>query len=112
MTLESLCLPKGGVLVAIASSLIAIGIDIHFSQNAFAQKTEKINIHITGDTTLPTTIHSSNNRDFVIEGGTQAGSHLFHSFDRFSVPRRGSVHFNTPLDIDIIFSILRDGAFP
>lgn len=40
----------------------------------------------------------------VIEGGTQAGSNLFHSFEEFSVPTGSTAYFNNALDIQSIIS--------
>jgi filamentous hemagglutinin family protein len=60
---------------------------------------------ITPDGTLP------NNSSFkledntrIIEGGTRAGTNLFHSFSEFSVPNRSTAFFNNPLDIQNILT--------
>jgi filamentous hemagglutinin family protein len=61
---------------------------------------------ITSDTTLPTNsaVTSPDSLNFTINGGTQAGSNLFHSFSEFSVPTNGSANFNNAVNIQNIFS--------
>lgn len=41
----------------------------------------------------------------IIEGGTQAGGNLFHSFREFSVPTNGAALFNNRVDIQNIISL-------
>ncbi|MFB2970214.1 filamentous hemagglutinin N-terminal domain-containing protein [Aerosakkonema sp. BLCC-F183] len=60
---------------------------------------------IVPDNTLPvnSTVTFSNN-SFTIEGGTELGSNLFHSFEQFSIPTNGTAYFNNTLTIQNIFS--------
>ena len=63
------------------------------------------NAQVLPDSTLSTTVTSTDNLNFVIEGGdrpsrgSRSGPNLFHSFDTFSVPDGGSARFNNPPDI-------------
>lgn len=61
---------------------------------------------IAPDRSLNTTVNSTDGRNFTITNGTAASSNLFHSFQEFSIPTRGSATFdliNTP-NIRTIFN--------
>jgi filamentous hemagglutinin family protein len=77
---------------------VAIGGAIAFSANcAIAQ--------ITPDATLPSNSRVTTQDNIrIIEGGTKAGSNLFHSFEQFSVPAGTTASFNNALDIQNIIS--------
>lgn len=60
---------------------------------------------ITPDATLPNNSSIRRQNDIrVIEGGTQAGNNLFHSFKEFSVPNGTSVYFNNDFIIQNIIT--------
>ncbi|MEH2106127.1 two-partner secretion domain-containing protein [Nostoc sp.] len=60
---------------------------------------------ITSDTTLPINSNIQKVGDTIkIEGGTTAGSNLFHSFSEFSVPTGSTADFNNSLNIQNIIS--------
>ncbi|MDM9381525.1 filamentous hemagglutinin N-terminal domain-containing protein [Chlorogloeopsis sp. ULAP01] len=77
---------------------VAIGSAIAFSANSAIGQ-------ITQDATLPNNSRIITNDNIrIIEGGTQAGSNLFHSFEQFSVPTGSTAYFNNALDIQNIIS--------
>lgn len=59
---------------------------------------------IISDGTVSTEVNTSDNRNYAINGGTQAGGNLFHSFRDFSVPDKGSVVFNNAASVKNIIS--------
>jgi filamentous hemagglutinin family protein len=83
---------------------ITIGSGIIFHQNStFAQ--------ITPDTTLPSNsqVRLQNNIRF-IEGGTQIGNNLFHSFQEFLVPTNSTAYLNNATDIQNIITRVTGGS--
>jgi filamentous hemagglutinin family protein len=56
---------------------------------------------IAEDATVNTSVTTRDNTS-LIEGGTVAGSNLFHSFEKFSVSTGSTAYFNNPLEIQNI----------
>ena len=60
---------------------------------------------IRGDTTLPTPSAVTDTPDrTVIQGGTQRGTNLFHSFRQFSIPQNRTATFRVDRGVENIFS--------
>ncbi|MBW4509458.1 MAG: filamentous hemagglutinin N-terminal domain-containing protein [Scytonematopsis contorta HA4267-MV1] len=83
---------------------ITIGSTIIFTSNCVLAQ-------ITPDATLRNNsqVRLQDNIRF-IEGGTQAGSNLFHSFKEFSVPTNSTAHFNNARDVQNILTRVTGGS--
>ncbi len=66
---------------------------------------------IIPDNTLPqNSLIRQDGNSSIIEGGTQAGTNLFHSFKDFSIPTGTEAFFNNNLQIQNIFSRVTGGS--
>ncbi|MCC5606525.1 S-layer family protein [Nostoc sp. CHAB 5834] len=88
-------------LLKLMISLAISGAYVNGWDCAFAQ--------ITPDSTLPNNSKFEQNTG-IIEGGTQAGSNLFHSFEQFSVPTGSQAYFNNASDIQNVISRVTGGS--
>nr|ALT22079.1 filamentous hemagglutinin family domain-containing protein [Anabaena sp. XPORK15F] len=59
---------------------------------------------IIPDQTLGTNINNSNPAKIIIEGGTEKGINLFHSFEKFNVSENGNVYFFNPTGVENILT--------
>ncbi|MEH2288932.1 two-partner secretion domain-containing protein [Nostoc sp.] len=83
--------------------IVICGLSVWSPNCAFAE--------IIPDGTLPnnSSVKLEGNNS-IIEGGTQAGGNLFHSFREFSVPPNGAALFNNAADIQNIISRVTGGS--
>ena len=71
----------------------------------FTSQKEPAFAQVNADSTLPKNSQVIQQGNiYNITGGTQAGSNLFHSFEKFGVPTGGEAYFNNAVDIQNIIS--------
>lgn len=73
--------------------------------SAIALSANRTIAQITPDATLPNNSRVITQRNIkIIEGGTQLGNNLFHSFEQFSLPTGTTAYFNNTFDTQNIIS--------
>lgn len=86
---------------------LSISAMMDISTYARAEIIPEPNLPIISDTTLPNSSKvnlSDRDRTLLIQGGTEVGNNLFHSFSRFSLPNGYTAHFENHNQIQNIFS--------
>ncbi|MGL5940171.1 MAG: filamentous hemagglutinin N-terminal domain-containing protein [Waterburya sp.] len=64
--------------------------------------TTQTQAQVSSDETVSTEVNTTDNQNFTITGGSQAGNNLFQSFEDFSVPQNGSASFENSANIQNI----------
>ncbi|AFZ34836.1 filamentous hemagglutinin family outer membrane protein [Stanieria cyanosphaera PCC 7437] len=68
-----------------------------------------VQAQIISDDTLDSQVNSTQTQQLIITGGKQAGTNLFHSFTKFSIPTNFTAYFENNLAIKNIFTRVTGG---